>query len=316
MCTKVLATGQSSAPNAVVDLIIDDQNVYWIPATAAPGSVVSVPKGGGTVATLASGVTAPEGLAQDDANLYFVSHYVGIESLPKAGGTATFILRDASFQSGLTPEFWLLVSGTDIFYVGGASDSVYRTTTSGVAPVAVTGVTGLLGAPGTGYNALAVDDSAIYLDAVSQILILDRASEHQFGVVPGSSAAAGSRFGPTIALDDSYIYYVNNSPIDGGAATSLMRTPKGGEAGAAAVVSAKEVGFDDGPIAVDDTSVYWTHTLTGSTTGAVILSAPKAGGVVVTVATGCALQCPFALDATSVYWPTSDGEIKVGAKAP
>jgi hypothetical protein len=319
-CARVLATGQAASPNVVEDIVIDDDSVYWIPATggASGGRVVSVPKAGGTITTLASGVALPEGLAQDSSYVYFVSHNVGVERVAKTGGPSTQLLQDG--VSGVDPddfpEFWLLVASPDLYYVGGQGTGVYEMPIGGGDPTPLTTSAGLLGAPGTGYYAVAVDDAGVYYDTVSQIVIVDRAANLQIGVVPGSSPTAGDRFGPTLAIDDASIYFISNVLSDAGIASSLMKVAKGADGGAPALITSDSVGFDDGPIVVDDTSVYWSHTTGASGLDGVVLSVPKGGGSVVTVATGCAAQCPFAVDATTIYWPTSDGKIRSDRKQP
>jgi hypothetical protein len=320
MCTTTLASGQGTEPNVVLDLVIDDTNVYWIPGGGgASGSVVSVPKAGGTVTTLASGIELAQGLAEDTDNLYFVSHNVGIERIAKAGGAKTVLLQDGTLDAGVFPEFWLLVAHPDIYYVGGLNTDVYDLVLDGGGiPVTVATAGGILGAPGTGYNALAVDDAGVYYDTSSQIVILDRATHQPVGAVPGSSPTAGNRFGPTIAIDEASIYYVSNVVADGGTASSIVKAGKGASdgGGIATVITSDSVLFDDGPIVVDATNVYWSHLVDPATFTGAVLSVPKAGGTVVTVATDCYDHCPFAVDATSIYWAASDGTIRSAPKTP
>jgi len=316
MCTQVLASGQGTAPNAVSDLIIDTNNIYWMPAagSAGNGSIFSIPKTGGTITTVVSGISAPEGLTQDDTSLYFISHYVGIKQVAKTGGATTQLLQDGVLDGGLYPEFWLLRSSPDLYYVGGLASNIFDLVLDGGTgvPTSVMSATGLLGAPGTGYNAFAVDDGGLYYDTTSQIVSVSRATNAPIAMVPGSSATAGDRFGPTIAIDDTSIYYISNVEQDGALVSTVMSAPKTG--GTATTITSDSVTFDDGPIVVDGTSVYWSHLIDPATRTSAVVGVAKSGGSVVTISSGCSVNCPFAVDATSVYWPASDGTIRSGPK--
>jgi hypothetical protein len=316
ICTAVLASGQGSAPNVVDDLIIDSDTVYWIPATsgASNGAVLSVPKAGGAISTLASGIAQPEGLTQDATNLYFVSHDVGIERVAKTGGPRTTLLADGTLDGGVFPEFWLLLANRDLFYVGGMSTGIYDLSLDGVGtdgggvPIPIATTAGVLGAPGTGYNALSVDDAGVYYDTTAQIIALNRATTQVATTVQGSSPTAGDRFGPTIAIDDLFIYYISNVQGDGGVVSSLMKSPKAG--GAPTLITTTSVAFNDGPIFVNASNVYWSHLTDPAAMTSDVVGISKTGGAVQTIATGCYVNCPFAIDATSVYWPGNDGKIR------
>jgi len=63
-------------------------------------------------------------------------------------------------------------------------------------------------------------------------------------------------------------------------------------------------------MAIDATSVYWTTC--GDPTGGYVLKVPKAGGEVVTLASGDRLS-GIAVDATSVYWVAGTSDASSGA---
>jgi hypothetical protein len=316
LCTRILATGQGTAPNTIQDLIIDDDRIYWIPTNTDPssGGVVSVAKAGGALSTVISGVVQPQGLTQDTDTLYFVSHTVGIEKVAKTGGAQTRLLSDGTLDAGLFPEFALVLSAPDLYYVGGQTTGIYDLVLGGSGvPVVVTTTSGIIGAPGTGYNAVAVDTSHIYYDSTSQIVILDRTTYAQVGVVPGS-AATGDNFGPTLAIDDTSIYYIANTTVDGGISSAVMRAPIAG--GVASLITSSSVSFNDGPMAVDANNVYWSHQVNVASQATEVVSIPKAGGTLQTIATGCYGHCPFAVDAANVYWPSADGTIRTSPTSP
>jgi outer membrane protein assembly factor BamB len=65
-----LATGRTSA---LVAVAVDGQNVYWLEGegTIQQGAVAALPKSGGRVAVLASGLGDPSAIAVDDTAIYF-----------------------------------------------------------------------------------------------------------------------------------------------------------------------------------------------------------------------------------------------------
>jgi hypothetical protein len=65
---------------------VDDQNVYWIEGdgTIADGAVAAVPRSGGVVAILVSGLSDPSVIAVDGSGIYFNNSAGGlVEKIPK-----------------------------------------------------------------------------------------------------------------------------------------------------------------------------------------------------------------------------------------
>jgi outer membrane protein assembly factor BamB len=80
----VLATGRIGTLAAVA---VDGQNVYWIEGegTIQQGAVAALPKSGGRVAVLASGLSDPSAIVVDDSGIYFTN--------PAAGGLVEKIAK-------------------------------------------------------------------------------------------------------------------------------------------------------------------------------------------------------------------------------
>jgi hypothetical protein len=66
---------------------VDGQNVYWIEGegTIQQGAVAALPKSGGRVAVLASGLSDPSAIVVDDSGIYFTN--------PAAGGLVEKIAK-------------------------------------------------------------------------------------------------------------------------------------------------------------------------------------------------------------------------------
>jgi outer membrane protein assembly factor BamB len=78
-----LASGRTGSLPAVA---VDDQNVYWIEGdgTIADGAVAAVPRSGGVVAILVSGLSDPSVIAVDGSGIYFNNSAGGlVEKIPK-----------------------------------------------------------------------------------------------------------------------------------------------------------------------------------------------------------------------------------------
>jgi hypothetical protein len=71
-------------PGAVVSVAVDDANVYWaVPGNKENGAIMSVPKGGGTAVTVATGAWDPFALAADATSLYWTTREGYVLKVPK-----------------------------------------------------------------------------------------------------------------------------------------------------------------------------------------------------------------------------------------
>lgn len=77
----------ASLPWSPVTIVIDGDTIYW---TVFNGYVMSMPRGGGTPTTIASGLNAAYGLAVDSTFVYWTTQDAVMKA-PKGGGVATTI---------------------------------------------------------------------------------------------------------------------------------------------------------------------------------------------------------------------------------
>jgi hypothetical protein len=75
--SEVWTAGPTGYP---YDVAVDGSNVYWTDfgVGKTDGAVYSMPLGGGTVTTMASGIGGPRQLAVDSANVYFTAYNEGL----------------------------------------------------------------------------------------------------------------------------------------------------------------------------------------------------------------------------------------------
>src|SRR5665811_85041 len=96
-CTPTVLASRSDFTHTWY-LAIDDTNVYWTDegGAAYTGSVLSVPKSGGAITTLASGQTGPLGIAVTGTDVYWSDHAyaqfgAGVMKAPLGGGDPVVI---------------------------------------------------------------------------------------------------------------------------------------------------------------------------------------------------------------------------------
>jgi len=193
----VLASGLGG----VNQIAVDGANVYWTEFNEQTGNgqIRSVPSGGGTVTTLASGTPAgsvydvffPTGIALDANYVYWGESAGGgaVRRVPKAGGQVVDIGR------GQGSVNWLALDATQSnFYVVGDSGSFFRQPVAGGSRQALAAKVGSnLTGP------LEIDQNAIYSE----------------DLVDASTGRGGSIFSvPTNGGTVSYLVTKENNPHD------------------------------------------------------------------------------------------------------
>ncbi len=100
-----------------VDLVVAGDAVYWSIANTASngGEILSIPVGGGTTLTIASGLASPAGLAVQVPTLYFTSHEASgaVLAVSTGGGAITTLASGLEYPGPLAID--------DAVYVGTVS---------------------------------------------------------------------------------------------------------------------------------------------------------------------------------------------------
>ena len=243
-------------------------NVHWVDSS---GTVMSVPAGGGTPATLASGQNGPSSIAVDDRNVYWTnagdldcssqSSVCGpnpdgsIVSVPIGGGAPK------TLASGLCGPHSIAIDGSNVYFADGGDGLVAKVAKTGGSPVVIANSQPLVGS-------VAVDATSVYWTATD-----------------------------TQGLHGSLL----RAPIAGGASTVVA-------SGWPPLLEGSGCGDSVQSLATDGVRVYWAAG--ASDISANVLSAPIGGGSVVTLVArgdpGSNAPGTLAIDASYVYW--SDGQ--------
>lgn len=280
--------------------------VYWVDAS---GTVMSVPAGGGTAVTLASGQSRPSSIAVDDSNVYWTnagqqtcmsqsgacgSNPDGsLVSLPLAGGAPK------TLASGLCGPDSIAVDTNDVYFADGGDGMVGKVAKTGGNPVVIASAQTLLGS-------IAVDATSVYWTATDAQGL--KGSVLKAPTAGGAATVVASGWFPlltgggcgtitqSLAVDGAHAYWATGS---GDVGASVLSAPVGGGA-AVTLAMRSELGEGaPGTLAIDGTNVYWSD-------GQAFHKTPLGGGDSPKIAVfdeGIAAQPGgFALDAQNLYW--------------
>ena len=260
-----LASGQS----APWGLAVDSTNVYW--TNQGDGTVMSVPKAGGTITTLASGQGAPCSVASDGINVYWVNYFdQTVVSVPVTGGSPSTLATSQQDAWGLA------IDSQNIYYT---LDQPVMALPLGGGSVQQIGSA----SPVNGY-AIAADSSGVYWTSSTGF------------VQSNSGAAYGVATDPAygIALDASNVYWTV-----AGSGLVLQTAKTGGVVVILASGQASPFG-----VAVDASRVYWANQGDGS-----INYIPIGGGSLTQVYSGIGSYTNIVLDDTTIYWTDNGGNV-------
>lgn len=266
-CTVVTLIAGLPEP---ISLAVDEANVYWTDSSL--DAVMSRPLDGGSETMLASGQSNPFRIAVQGTNLYWIAG--PLSTMPVTGGSPRAI------SSGSRPPLQFALDETDICWTTLAPGFLPPSSLM-VAPLAGGATTTIVG----GQFCVGLDASKVFWsegmnDAGGPGAILTAA-------IAGGAATtlyAGSDVPSYIVVDNGTIYgtglAVTSRHVSGGSVTTLATLP--GQA-----------------LALDAQNVYW---LDAGTSRGEVLSVPRAGGSVVTLASGRNKMEDIAVNSTAVYW--------------
>lgn len=252
--------------------------------------------------TLASNLDNPWGLAVDSANVYWVNSgdcvtASGSVMMCAIGGCGD---KPTTLASGLVCPWALAVDATTVYWtsLGDTNDQPLNGPGAAIGSVMTCPIAGCNNAPTTlvsgidSPQTLAVDATNVYwTDPVAQTV--DKCAIGGCGNTPTVLASGvGDVLG--LAVDATSVYWAQGSvmqvPIAGGSPTTLACT-------------------DSTDVAVDSANVY---CLDSDNPGG-MSEAPKAAGSAVTslwTSSGGVSPVALAVDGTSVYWTSSDNEVR------
>lgn len=282
--TDLIACG-----NCLLSITIDATNIYWI--DTCNSTLNTIPVNGGSVTTLASGLSSPNDLAvTPDAAFWTepgtVPETGSIRKVPLAGGSASTVV------GGLFAPSALVVDSSGLYWA-----EVWRLAQS--PGDQVTPITTLASGIASELARIAVDDQFVYiLDGFIKKVPING------GIVEMLTTQVGfGGLGLTVSLGDlsqdaSNLYWTLHGVWD---STGVYKIPKTG--GSVVTLSGTlSVSSEDciRRVAVDGKNVYWTSSSISHYVGCAINKVSIDGGPMTTILDGAMLD--WAVDGKDIYF--------------
>jgi hypothetical protein len=283
---------QTGAP---VDLILDDDNVYWIDLPGVREEhdsdvwhLMRTPKGGGATVVLTKGLSFYEVVAAGP-NLYWVGTNSGapttfsLFSIPKSGGAVTTLT-----PVGVDTRF-VGVDGSLAYFANKYAGTLSSMSTSG-GPQTVIASALSLGDPALGDTVL-MDAQNFYWSSDNEVFRLPKTG--------GAPTILTSQLdaGYLSVQDAQNLYFSSNAPSNQPDKINTIAVPKTG--GNPTVIH-------DGvnPSAVDDRCFYESPYKGGvaDEPSHLVVGSPKNGGAPALMASGMTTISAMTADATGLYW--------------
>jgi Low-density lipoprotein receptor repeat class B len=268
----------ASGPVNPHGIAIDANNVYF--TTYGDNTVMSVPKAGGTLMPIATGVQLPSIIAVSGTTLYWTNWTDGtVTSAAVTGGTVTTLV------SGLNAPFGLTVDSTNVYFAENGN-GVVGLVPLNAGPAVDAGIFTILTSGPSNLVNVGVNATQAFLTnasgSVGSVQLMGDGGIEQLSM-------GQSPWG--LAIDATNVYFgdqnagaVGRMPLGGGAVTLLATsqdTPRG--------------------VAVDASFVYWAERGGGH-----IRKVPISGGAATTLAFNQGGPINLALDDTTIYWTNFD----------
>jgi hypothetical protein len=281
-------------------IAVDDVNIYWTTVGSTEGSVLSIPKCGGVVTTIASKQPEPGPLAVDATNVYWLnSGNFG----PRMDNTGT--VMKVSKGGGTPVQLSIMIAAIDLSLSADPTRLYFAGQAGAVTQLAIVG-----GAEGklaqdpvteaSGF--VAVDATNVYWTTTANPSTMRPGDVLAVPLGGGTLTTLASRVDSAsgIAVDATSAYWVEGPGLGAGGKDStqnLMQVPLGG--GTPVTLATAKLGQGMlGTVAVDATTAYWTTFQER----APILSVPLGGGTPTTLATTDGDTLGVVVDSTSLYW--------------